>query len=94
MTQTPNRPRKHEGFDRTGDFCSRVKLSQDLAQVINDGLSCYGVILIFSLYKHNILVEDLRFEVFSVKKIDIKKFVKALGDISQDLTHVMIDGLS
>ena len=40
MTQTPNRPRKHEGFDRTGDFCSRVKLSQDLAQVINDGL-CY-----------------------------------------------------
>ena len=40
MTQTPVRPRKHEGFDRTGDFCSRVKLSQDLAQVINDGL-CY-----------------------------------------------------
>merc|ERR1740129_754190 len=42
VTQTPNRPRKHEGFDRTGDFCSRVKLSQDLAQVINDGLSYYG----------------------------------------------------
>jgi la-related protein 1 len=41
VTQTPNRPRKHEGFDRTGDFCSRVKLSQDLAQVINDGLSYY-----------------------------------------------------
>ena len=46
VTQTPNRPRKHEGFDRTGDFCSRVKLSQDLAQVINDGLSYYEVILI------------------------------------------------
>ena len=35
------RPKKHEGFDRTGDFCSRVKMSQDLAQVINDGLKYY-----------------------------------------------------
>ena len=52
VTQTPNRPRKHEGFDRTGDFCSRVKLSQDLAQVINDGLSYYEVFNFdFSLYK-------------------------------------------
>jgi len=41
VTQTPARPRKHEGFDRTGDFCSRVKLSQELGQVINDGLSYY-----------------------------------------------------
>ena len=37
VTQTPVRPKKHEGFDRTGDFSSRVKMSQDLAQVINDG---------------------------------------------------------
>ena len=51
VTQTPNRPRKHEGFDRTGDFCSRVKLSQDLAQVINDGLSYYEVIIILILNK-------------------------------------------
>lgn len=41
VTQTPIRPKKHEGFDRTGDFCSRVKMSQDLAQVINDGLCFY-----------------------------------------------------
>lgn len=41
VTQTPLRPKKHEGFDRTGDFCSRVKMSQDLAQVINDGLCFY-----------------------------------------------------
>ena len=41
VTQTPVRPKKHEGFDRTGDFVSRVKLSQDLAQVINDGLVYY-----------------------------------------------------
>lgn len=41
VTQTPNRPKKHDGFDRTGDFCSRVKMSQDLAQVINDGLVYY-----------------------------------------------------
>ena len=41
MIVTPMRPKKHEGFDRTGDFCSRVKMSQDLAQVINDGLVYY-----------------------------------------------------
>ena len=36
------------------------------------------------MYKHNILI-DLMFDVFIVKKIDTKKFVKALGDVSQDL---------
>ena len=41
MTQTPLRPKKHEGFDRTADFSSRVKMSQELAQVINDGLVYY-----------------------------------------------------
>ncbi len=41
VTQTPSRPRKHEGFDRTGDFVSRAKMSQELAQVINDGLVYY-----------------------------------------------------
>ena len=48
VTQTPARPRKHEGFDRTSDFCSRVKLSQDLAQVINDGL-CYYEVIFFKM---------------------------------------------
>lgn len=32
---------KHEGHDRTGDWSTRVKMSQDLAQVINDGLTYY-----------------------------------------------------
>jgi la-related protein 1 len=32
---------KHEGHDRTGDWSTRVKMSQDLAQVINDGLNYY-----------------------------------------------------
>lgn len=41
VTQTPLRPKKHEGFDRTADFSSRVKMSQELAQVINDGLVYY-----------------------------------------------------
>jgi la-related protein 1 len=41
VTQTPSRPKKHEGFDRTGHSVSRTKLSQDLAQVINDGLYYY-----------------------------------------------------
>ena len=42
VTQTPaSRPKKHDGYDRTGDFVSRAKMSQDLAQVINDGLYYY-----------------------------------------------------
>eukprot|EP00096_Caligus_rogercresseyi_P007375 TRINITY_DN2521_c0_g1_i1.p1 TRINITY_DN2521_c0_g1~~TRINITY_DN2521_c0_g1_i1.p1 ORF type:complete len:1107 (+),score=387.35 TRINITY_DN2521_c0_g1_i1:236-3556(+) len=41
VTQTPVRPKKHEGFDRSNDSVSRVKMSQDLAKVINDGLFYY-----------------------------------------------------
>lgn len=42
VTQTSQSSRcpKHEGYDRTGDWTTRVKISQDLEQVINDGL-CY-----------------------------------------------------
>ncbi|XP_055376513.1 la-related protein 1 isoform X2 [Condylostylus longicornis] len=32
---------KHEGYDRTADFTSRTKITQDLEQVINDGLTNY-----------------------------------------------------
>ncbi|KAL0121680.1 hypothetical protein PUN28_006877 [Cardiocondyla obscurior] len=32
---------KHEGHDRTGDWITRVKMSQDLIQRINDGLHYY-----------------------------------------------------
>ena len=32
---------KHEGHDRTGDWMTRVKMSQDLEQAINDGLFYY-----------------------------------------------------
>lgn len=38
---TPHRPKKHDGHDRTGDHQSRVKMSQDLAAAINDGLYDY-----------------------------------------------------
>ncbi|XP_022247446.1 LOW QUALITY PROTEIN: la-related protein 1B-like [Limulus polyphemus] len=40
VTQTPP-PRKHEGYDRTGDWITRVKMTQDLAKIINDGLFYY-----------------------------------------------------
>lgn len=33
--------RKHEGYDRTGDWTTRVKMTQELAQIINDGLYYY-----------------------------------------------------
>ncbi|XP_070499859.1 la-related protein 1 [Chironomus tepperi] len=41
VTQVKSRPPKHEGYDRTGDWSTRVKISQDLEQVINDGLHNY-----------------------------------------------------
>ncbi|CAL8132562.1 unnamed protein product [Orchesella dallaii] len=37
----PNRPPKHEGYDRTGNWTTRTKITQELAQVINDGLRYY-----------------------------------------------------
>lgn len=42
LTQIPrHRVPKHEGHDRTGDWTSRSKITQDLEQVINDGLTNY-----------------------------------------------------
>ncbi|XP_065166457.1 la-related protein 1B isoform X3 [Atheta coriaria] len=41
VTQTPSRPPKHEGYDRTGDWTTRVKMTQELEQAINDGLFYY-----------------------------------------------------
>lgn len=41
MIVTPQRPKKHDGFDRTANCLSRVKMSQDMASAINDGLYNY-----------------------------------------------------
>lgn len=41
VTQSSSRPLKHEGYDRTGDWTTRVKMSQDIEQAINDGLYYY-----------------------------------------------------
>lgn len=41
VTQVHHRPPKHEGYDRTGDWTTRTKITQDLEQVINDGLTNY-----------------------------------------------------
>ena len=40
MTQS-TRPAKHEGYDRTGDYTSRTKISQELVHHIEDGLRYY-----------------------------------------------------
>lgn len=39
--QPSTRHAKHEGYDRTGDWTTRVKMSQELEQAINDGLYYY-----------------------------------------------------
>lgn len=36
-----HRAPKHEGYDRTADYTSRTKISQDLENIINDGLANY-----------------------------------------------------
>lgn len=41
VTQVRNKAPKHDGYDRTGDFTSRAKITQDLEQIINDGLYNY-----------------------------------------------------
>lgn len=35
------RPPKHDGYDRTADYTSRTKITQDLENIINDGLVNY-----------------------------------------------------
>lgn len=44
-TSTPGpmstRHTKHEGYDRTGDWTTRVKMTQELEQAISDGLRIY-----------------------------------------------------
>lgn len=39
--QVRSKAPKHEGYDRTGDFTTRTKITQDLEQIINDGLHNY-----------------------------------------------------
>lgn len=62
------RPPKHEGYDRTGDFTTRVKIGQDLEQVINDGLQNYEEDLLVvtdrstSIYKSVTLISQEEFE--------------------------------
>lgn len=41
VTQVTTRAPKHEGYDRTGDWTTRVKMTQELVQTINDGLYYY-----------------------------------------------------
>ncbi|XP_026325552.1 la-related protein 1 isoform X2 [Hyposmocoma kahamanoa] len=41
VTQTTARPPKHDGHDRQGDWATRTKITQDLEQVITDGLRRY-----------------------------------------------------
>lgn len=36
-----NRPAKHEGYDRTGDWTTRTKITQELVHHIEDGLRYY-----------------------------------------------------
>ncbi|CAK1553287.1 unnamed protein product [Leptosia nina] len=41
VTQTSTRAPKHDGYDRQGDWSTRTKITQDLEQVITDGLRRY-----------------------------------------------------
>ncbi|XP_055625106.1 la-related protein 1 [Toxorhynchites rutilus septentrionalis] len=41
VTQVRGRVPKRDGYDRTGDFTTRTKITQDLEEIINDGLHNY-----------------------------------------------------
>lgn len=41
QTSQPSRRPKHDGYDRTGDKTSRVKMTQELEHAINIGLQYY-----------------------------------------------------
>lgn len=41
VTQLPSSRVKHEGYDRTGDWTTRTKITQELGSVISDGLFYY-----------------------------------------------------
>ncbi|CRK97100.1 CLUMA_CG010449, isoform A [Clunio marinus] len=61
VTQVKTRPPKHEGYDRTGDWTTRVKIGQDLEQVINDGLHNYEENLLVSRPAHksvNVITQE------------------------------------
>lgn len=63
LAQTPPALRKHPGGDRTGNFVSRTKMTQDLASVINDGLYYYEQ----GLWEWE---DDIDIDIVSVGSID------------------------
>ena len=82
VTQTPVRPRKHEGFDRTGDFCSRIKMNQDLAQVINDGLGYYEDHLDEEEGDHETWIKPKNINLISQAEFDKLKSEEGSGSFS------------
>ncbi|KAK9889082.1 hypothetical protein WA026_004354 [Henosepilachna vigintioctopunctata] len=62
ITANTSRLPKHEGYDRTGDWTTRVKMTQDLEQAINDGL-CY--------YEEDIWTRDRSTSIGSYKTVNI-----------------------
>ncbi|XP_037029747.1 la-related protein 1 isoform X2 [Bradysia coprophila] len=73
VTQVSHRAPKHEGYNRTGDFTSRTKITQDLEQVINDGLYNYedeiwtSVAPVSSSYKTVNVITQADFEKLAPK---------------------------
>lgn len=70
---------KHEGYDRTADFTSRTKITQDLENVINDGLVNYEE----DLWITSNTANDYR----TVNVISQEDFVKLAGNRSQSASQ-------
>ena len=69
LTSSSSRIPKHEGYDRTGDWTTRVKMTQELVQLINDGLHYYEE----ELWRENNLKVRLYGSLFSNFKYKKKK---------------------
>ncbi|XP_011871317.1 PREDICTED: la-related protein 1B [Vollenhovia emeryi] len=64
---TSSRIPKHEGHDRTGDWTTRVKMTQELVQLINDGLYYYEE----ELWKQNVQRHGSSSSLASYKRINM-----------------------
>lgn len=57
-----HRAPKHEGYNRTGDYTSRAKITQDLEEIINDGLYNYEE----EMWTHDILPRTNSYKTLNI----------------------------
>jgi len=89
---------KHEGYDRTADFTSRTKITQDLENIINDGLVNYEEDLwtttnVVTDYKTVNVISQADFEKLAggrIKSVVPQQVVPPPPPIEEDLDETLV----